>query len=112
MRHDLTDAGWRGRAFVRALVQVLPVAALLALLPGSWYIHLMMPLFVLLCAACGSDDAGSTARTVTVTASAPASTSVAGDPTTGSPLLDGEVGDDALGREGVLVDVRPVGAAP
>ena len=51
MRHDLLDAGWRGRAFLRGLVQVVPVAAVLALLPGPWYLHLLMPLFVLVSVA-------------------------------------------------------------
>ena len=50
VRHDLTDAGWRGRGVLRALLQVLPVAVPLALLPGPAYVHWMVPLFVLLCA--------------------------------------------------------------
>lgn len=50
VRHDLTDAGWRGRGVLRSLVQVLPVAAVLVLLPGPAYLHWMMPLFVLVCA--------------------------------------------------------------
>ena len=48
VRHDLTDAGWRGRAMVRALVQVVPVAALLAFLPGPASVHVFLPLLVLL----------------------------------------------------------------
>ncbi len=48
VRHDLLDAGWRGRAIVRALVQVVPVAALLGLLPGPASVHLFLPLLVLL----------------------------------------------------------------
>ena len=51
VRHDLTDAGWRGRGLLRTLAQVLPVGVLLALLPGPAYVHWMLPLFVLLCAA-------------------------------------------------------------
>ena len=35
---------------LRTLVQAAPAAALLALLPGPWYLHLMLPAFVLLCA--------------------------------------------------------------
>lgn len=36
---------------LRALVQALPVGVLLALLPGPWYVHLALPVFLLLCAA-------------------------------------------------------------
>lgn len=48
VRHDLTDAGWRGRAMLRALVQVVPVAAALAFLPGPASVHVFLPLLVLL----------------------------------------------------------------
>ena len=48
VRHDLTDAWWRGRAMVRAVVQVLPVALLLALLPGPTSVHVFLPLLVVL----------------------------------------------------------------
>lgn len=51
LRHDLTDAGWQVRALLRSVVQVLPVALVLALLPGPAYLHWMLPLFVLLCTA-------------------------------------------------------------
>ena len=51
VRHDLLDAGWRGRAVLRALVQALPACVVLALLPGPAYLHWMLPLFVVLCAA-------------------------------------------------------------
>ena len=51
MRHDLLDAGWQARGVLRALLTALPVALLLALLPGPSYVHWMVPLFVLLCAA-------------------------------------------------------------
>jgi hypothetical protein len=50
VRHDLTDAGWRGRGVLRTLVQLAPAAVLLALLPGPWYLHVMLPTFVLVCA--------------------------------------------------------------
>ena len=53
---------------------------------------------VLLCAGCGSDDGGTAARTVTVTASAPTSTSVGGNPTsesTTSTTDEATGGDDA-----------------
>jgi Family of unknown function (DUF5313) len=48
VRHDLLDAGWRGRAIVRVLVQVVPVSALLALLPGPPEVHVFLPLLVVL----------------------------------------------------------------
>ncbi|MHB8341438.1 MAG: DUF5313 family protein [Mycobacteriales bacterium] len=50
VRHDLTDAGWRWRGLGRVLVQVAPVAVGLALLPGPAILHVLMPLFVVLCA--------------------------------------------------------------
>ena len=46
--HDLTSFGWRSRAFRRLLLQVVPPALLLALLPGPAYLHVLMPLFVIL----------------------------------------------------------------
>ena len=36
---------------LRALVQALPACVVLALLPGPAYLHWMLPLFVVLCAA-------------------------------------------------------------
>jgi hypothetical protein len=42
VRHDLTDAGWRGRVMVRHLALMIPIAALLALLPAEWWIRLMV----------------------------------------------------------------------
>lgn len=51
VRHDLTDAGWQGRALLRTVLQVLPAGLLLALLPGPSYVRWMGPLLVLLCAA-------------------------------------------------------------
>ena len=50
VRHDLVDAGWQTRGVLRTVVPVVPVALLLALLPGPAYVHWMLPLFVLLCA--------------------------------------------------------------
>ncbi|HEY3682594.1 MAG TPA: DUF5313 family protein [Streptosporangiaceae bacterium] len=40
VRHDLTDAGWRGRMMARHLVVILPICAAFALLPGGWAIRL------------------------------------------------------------------------
>lgn len=51
VRHDLRDTGWQLRAVLRTLLQALPFALLLALLPGPSYVHWMLPLFVLASAA-------------------------------------------------------------
>jgi hypothetical protein len=48
VRHDLTDAGWRGRVMVRHLALMIPVAALLALLPAEWWIRLMVAALALI----------------------------------------------------------------
>jgi hypothetical protein len=42
VRHDLTDAGWRVRAAVRALVRLLPLVAICAVLPGAWAIRALL----------------------------------------------------------------------
>lgn len=42
VRHDLTDAGWRGRIMVRHLALMSPICAGLALLPGQWWLRLMV----------------------------------------------------------------------
>ncbi len=49
VRHELTDAGWRGRLTGRHLMVTLPVAAALAALPGPLFIHLMVPALFLIC---------------------------------------------------------------
>ena len=49
VRHDLTDAGWRGRLTVRHLLVMLPFAAVLAAFPGALWIHLPVPGLFLLC---------------------------------------------------------------
>ena len=49
LRHDLTDAGWRGRLVTRHLVVMLPIAAALAALPGELWIHIAVPALFLLC---------------------------------------------------------------
>jgi len=60
VRHDLTDAGWRWRALRRLLVQLLPFLIALGFLPGPGFLHLMLPLFLLLAslftAAAYADD--------------------------------------------------------
>jgi hypothetical protein len=48
VRHDLTDVGWRGRLMVRHLTVMLPLCALLALLPGALWLRLTVPLLALL----------------------------------------------------------------
>jgi hypothetical protein len=49
VRHDLTDAGWRGRLTIRHLIVTLPIAAALALLPGALWIRIMVPALFLIC---------------------------------------------------------------
>ena len=49
VRHELTDAGWRGRLTVRHLVVMLPLCAVLALLPGALWIRIAVPGLFLLC---------------------------------------------------------------
>jgi Family of unknown function (DUF5313) len=48
VRHDLTDAGWRGRMMARHLVLMLPVCVVFALLPAEWGIRVGVVLLVLL----------------------------------------------------------------
>lgn len=48
VRHELTDAGWWGRMLLRQLVIVAPVALVLGLLPGPGYVHVLLPLMVVL----------------------------------------------------------------
>jgi predicted permease len=49
VRHELTDAGWRGRLTVRHLLVMLPIAAALAAFPGPLFIHIMVPALFLIC---------------------------------------------------------------
>jgi hypothetical protein len=50
LRHDLVDAGWRGRLVARHLLAMLPVALVLGLaLPGPLWLHLTVPLLFLIC---------------------------------------------------------------
>jgi hypothetical protein len=48
VRHELTDAGWRGRLVLRHLLVTLPIAAALAAFPGPLFIHIMVPAFFLI----------------------------------------------------------------
>jgi hypothetical protein len=49
VRHELTDAGWRGRLIARHLVVILPVCAALALLPGAPWIRITVPALFGIC---------------------------------------------------------------
>ena len=49
VRHELTDAGWRGRLTWRHLLVTLPFAAVLAAFPGPLFIHIMVPALFLIC---------------------------------------------------------------
>jgi hypothetical protein len=62
VRHDLTDAGWRGRGVVRALVQVAPVVVALALLPGPVFVHVGPPVLVVVSSVFGAAAYGEPLR--------------------------------------------------
>jgi hypothetical protein len=47
VRHELTDAGWRGRVVARHLTVMIPVCLLLTLLPGPVWLRLMVPALAL-----------------------------------------------------------------
>ena len=49
VRHELTDAGWRGRLVTRHLIMMLPFCAVLALLPGPPWIRIAVPGLFLIC---------------------------------------------------------------
>ena len=49
MRHELTDAGWRGRLIGRHLLITLPFVAVLAAFPGALWIHIAVPALFLIC---------------------------------------------------------------
>ena len=49
VRHELTDAGWRGRLAARHLIVTAPICVVLALLPGVLWIHIAVPGLFLLC---------------------------------------------------------------
>jgi hypothetical protein len=47
VRHELIDAGWRGRVVARHLTVMIPVCLLLALLPGPIWLRVMVPALAL-----------------------------------------------------------------
>jgi len=49
VRHELTDAGWRSRLTIRHLIVMLPLCAVLALLPGAVWIRIAVPGLFLIC---------------------------------------------------------------
>jgi hypothetical protein len=48
VRHDLTDAGWRGRMMARHLTVMAPVCVVLALLPAEWWLRLSVAALALI----------------------------------------------------------------
>jgi hypothetical protein len=48
VRHELTDAGWRGRIVLRHLVIMVPICVVLALLPGPVWLRIMVPALALI----------------------------------------------------------------
>ncbi|HLH84882.1 MAG TPA: DUF5313 family protein [Trebonia sp.] len=48
VRHELTDAGWRGRTVRRLLVLMVPICAGLAFLPGPGWLRAAVPAFALI----------------------------------------------------------------
>ena len=48
VRHELTDAGWRGRTIRRLMVLMIPVCAALAFLPGPVWLRVAVPSFALI----------------------------------------------------------------
>ena len=47
VRHELIDAGWRGRTIRRLLVLMVPICIALAFLPGPVWLRIAVPLFAL-----------------------------------------------------------------
>jgi Family of unknown function (DUF5313) len=47
VRHELIDAGWRGRLVLGHLVVMVPVCAVLALLPGPVWLRIAVPALAL-----------------------------------------------------------------
>ena len=45
VRHELTDAGWRGRTVRRLMVIMVPVCVALAFLPGPTWLRIAVPGF-------------------------------------------------------------------
>ena len=48
VRHELIDAGWRGRTVLRLLVLIIPICVALAFLPGPVWLRVAVPGFLLL----------------------------------------------------------------
>jgi hypothetical protein len=48
VRHDLIDAGWRGRMMARHLMLMVPLCVLLGLLPAEWGIRVAVAALALL----------------------------------------------------------------
>jgi hypothetical protein len=48
VRHELTDAGWRGRTVRRLLVLLVPICVGLAFLPGPGWLRIAVPGFALI----------------------------------------------------------------
>jgi Family of unknown function (DUF5313) len=48
VRHELTDAGWRGRTVLRLMVVMIPVCAALAFLPGPAWLRAAVPALALI----------------------------------------------------------------
>jgi len=53
VRHELTDAGWRGRTIRRLLVLMAPICIALAFLPGPPWLRVAVPLFALVASIAG-----------------------------------------------------------
>ena len=49
VRHELTDAGWRGRLILRHLIVAVPICVVFALLPGALWIRIAVPGLFLIC---------------------------------------------------------------
>ena len=49
VRHELTDAGWRGRLALRHLAVLVPICVALALLPGPLWVRIAVPALFLIC---------------------------------------------------------------
>ncbi len=48
VRHELTDAGWRGRTIRRLMVLMVPICVALAFLPGPVWLRVAVPGFALI----------------------------------------------------------------
>jgi hypothetical protein len=51
VRHELTDAGWRGRTILRLMVLMVPVCVGLAFLPGPVWLRVAVPGLALIASA-------------------------------------------------------------